>query len=285
MDRRPFLLVSMAVLAACASVGPGSVAPRPPAPLAYRVPNPPVSDYLVGDTAQVDLRAGGQEFPLRLSAASHWRMEFAPAERDQVKVTATLTQLAARISNPMTPDQTADASSVTGAVVFTLDGQGNSTIVSLPTAAAPTAAQFVSGAGIAYSFFPALPARAVAPGDTWSDTLSYTDDGGAGTKVRSIVSYTVVGDTVVGNGRYLLVRNTGTSEQATSGEVSGTDFSQTVAGTTRGHFLWDTRLGVLHSLEYHSDLSGTMMLEIVPVPMDVHVIGLLRVERVPSVSP
>ena len=276
MTRRPILLLSVALLAACASAVP-SPASRPP--LAYRVPMPATVEYVVGDTAQVDLQAAGQKFPLSLNAASRWRMEFADTPEGRVRVSATLIDLAARISNPMTADQTADEGSVSGAVVFTLDAQGNSRIVSLPTSSAPAAAQFVSGAGIAYGLFPALPGRTVTPGDSWTDTLSYAEGTGAGTEVHSVMTYTVVGDSAVGGVSYLMVRTTGISEQSTSGEVSGTDFSQTVAGTTEGHFLWDTRLGVLHSLEYHSDLSGTMILSIVPVPMDVHVRGLLRVER------
>ena len=280
MACRPLLLLPAAFLAACA--GPAAVAPVPSPPLAYRTPTPPTAEYLVGDTAQVDLQAAGQKFPLKLAASSHWRMEFRDTADDRLTVTASLLDLAARVSNPMTADQTADESSVSGAVVFTLDARGNSTIVSLPTSSAPAAAQFVSGAAIAYAVFPALPDRTVAPGDSWSDTLSFNEGTGAGTNVRSVMTYTVVGDTLLGGASYLLVRTTGTSEQATSGEVSGTDFSQTVSGTTQGRFLWDTRLDMLHSLESQSDLSGTMMLSIVPVPMDVHIRGLLRVTRAGS---
>ena len=93
------------------------------------------------------------------------------------------------------------------------------------------------------------------------------------------MSYTAVGDTAVGGARYLLVRAKGTSEQSASGMISSTDFSQTVAGTTAGYFLWDNAAGVLHSLEYRSELSGTMQVAILPVPLDVHVSSTFRIMR------
>lgn len=268
----------------CAGIGAcaGARVPEPTAAsLAYGVPAPPVLEYGIGDTARVELRAAGRSFPLSLAAASRWRMEFAP-EGARLRVTAHLTELAARITAPMAPPRTADASSVTGPVVFTMDARGHSSIVSLPTASAPAAAQFVGGAGIAHAFFPALPGRPVTPGDAWTDTLEYSDGGAAGTRVRAVVGYAVAGDTMVEGTRHLLVRTRGTTEQTTSGEISDVEFSQSVSGTTEGWFLWNPAAGTLGELESRSELSGTMTLGIVPTPMEVEVRGLVRVRRLPS---
>ena len=274
MRRWPLLLPLLAPLAACAGAGAGVPT------LAYRVPVPPVVGYLVGDTVRVDVEAAGQGFELGMTASARWRMEFVPADAEHVQVTATLAELAARVANPVTTAQTADESVVSGPVVFTLDARGQATIVSLPTLSPPAAFQVVSGARIAHAFFPGLPGRVVSAGEGWVDTVAYsTQEGGAGVTVRMVMSYTAVGDTVVGRARYHLVRAQGTSEQSASGVISRTDFSQTVAGTTEGYFLWDSAAGILHSLEYRSDLSGTMRVAVLPVPLDVRVRGTFRIMR------
>ena len=278
MRRWPLLLPLLAPLAACAGAGAGAGARVPT--LAYGVPVPPVVGYVVTDTARVDVEAAGQGFELGMSASARWRMEFVPADADDIQVTATLLELAARVANPVTIAQTADESVVSGPVVFTMDPRGRATIVSLPGLSPPAAFQVVSGAKIAHAFFPGLPGRVVSAGEGWVDTVSYvTDEGAAGTTVRMVMNYTAFGDTVVGGARYLLVRARGTSEQSASGVISRTDFSQNVAGTTAGYFLWDNAAGVLHSLEYRSELSGTMQVAILPVPLDVRVRGTFRIMR------
>ena len=272
MRRWPFLLPLIPALAACA-------APRVLA-LAYLVPAAPVVEYLVGDTAEIEVDAAGQSLALGMTSRARWRMEFAPSDGDRVQVTATLSELAARVTNPVTTAQTADESVVSGPVVFTLDPRGEATILSLPTLSPPAAFQVVSGARIAHAFFPGLPGRVVSAGDSWVDTVAYaSEEGEARTSIRTVMEYTVVGDTLVGSRRYLLVRATGTSESSSSGAISGAEFSQIVAGTTDGHFLWDSTAGVLHSLEYLSDLTGTMQVAIVPLPLGVRVRGTLRVMR------
>ena len=274
MTRWPLLLPFLAPLAACVGVGGGVPT------LAYRVPSPPVVTYLVGDTARVDVDAAGQGFDLGMTSSARWRMEFVPDDGERVRVTATLSELAARVANPVTIGQTADESVLSGPVVFTLDPRGQANILSLPRLSPPAAFQVVSGAKIAHAFFPRLPGRLVSAGERWVDTVSYaTEEGGAGMSVRTVMNYTAVGDTVVGRTRYMLVRATGTSEQSASGVISRTDFSQTVAGTTEGYFLWDDAAGILHSLDYRSDLRGTLEVAILSVQLDVRVRGIFRIMR------
>jgi hypothetical protein len=261
-------------LAACATPSLAT----PPA-LAYGVPIPPVVQYAVGDTARVEIQAGGQSFAVSVSVAESWRMEFAPTGAG-ARVTATLTDMDGRLSNPLTSPQSADESAVSGPVVFTLDRRGRPTVEALPTVT-PAVAQFLSGSGMAYTFFPRLPARAVQAGESWTDTVGYdTEESGARTTVQSVLTYTAAGDTTAEGARYLLVRWTGTTEQSSSGAIGGTQFEQAVAGTTVGHFLWDAAAGILRSLEYASELAGSMAVPIAPAPLDVRVRSRIRVARV-----
>jgi len=266
-------------LAASACAGPGN--PAPPPGLTYRLPDPPAAAYRMADTVQVGIQAMGQAFSVAGGARSDWRMEFA-LDAGGVRVTATLLDLDARMSNPLGPDQTVDETEVAGQVVFVLDQRGNPTVVSVPELGSG-AAQFFTGSTIANGFFPRLPGRALAPGESWVDTVSYTsDDAGAESTVRTVWTYTAAGDSAVAGSVYQLVRASGQTEQSSGGTIAGTDFTQSVAGAVTGHFLWDGAVGMLHSSEYHSVLSGESVISIAPVPLEVRVRSVVRVERTPT---
>jgi hypothetical protein len=278
MSTRAPALASIALLGAC---GGAASPPAPPPALAYGVPAPAVVDYVVGDSARAEILAAGQRFALNVNVAERWRMEFAAAGGG-TRVTATLTDLDARLTNPISAPQTADESAVSGPVVFTLDRRGRAAVDALPTVT-PAVGQFLSGSGIAHTFFPRLPGRAVGAGDRWTDTVAYeASEGGAEIEVRSVTTYTVVGDSAVDGASYLLIRSEGTTEQSSVGTIAGTDFSQEVSGSTTGHVLWDRSGGVMHAQELRSDLGGTMEASIAPVALEVRVRSVVRTRRAPG---
>jgi hypothetical protein len=277
MTRRVRALPLLPLLALMGCAGSGRAAP--PAALAYRMPRTATADYVSGDSARIQIEAGGQRFAVSADVQQTWRMAFAAAEQG-VRVTATLTGMQGTLQAPMSRPQTADQSAVQGPVVFTLDPRGRATVERLPTIK-PAVAQFLSGAGIAQGFFPRLPGRAAGPGQSWTDTVGYTtDESGAKTTVQSITTYTVAGDSTVGKATYLLVRTAGTTRQTSGGTLAGTEFSQDVQGTTTGHFLWDRAAGLLRELEYHGSLTGTMRVAIAPAPLPVTVSTVIRARRV-----
>jgi hypothetical protein len=277
MNRRVRALSVLPLLALAACAGPGQATPA--AALAYGMPRTATADYVSGDSARIQIEAGGQRFAVEADVQQTWRMEFAPVARG-VRVTATLTGMQGTLQAPMSRPQTADESAVQGPVVFTLDARGRATVERLPTIK-PVVAQFLSGAGIAQGFFPRLPGRAAGPGQSWTDTVGYTtDESGAKTTVESITTYTVVGDSTVGRASYLLVRTAGTTRQVSGGTLAGTEFDQDVRGTTTGHFLWDRAAGELHELEYHGSLTGTMAVAIAPAPLTVTVSSVIRERRI-----
>jgi hypothetical protein len=275
MPLRLMAIFLLALATACAAPGRMS----PPAALAYAPPASPVVEYEVGDTARIEIQAAGQSFAVNANVRERWRMEMGPSPAG-VRVTASLVDLDGTLTNPLTRPQTADESAVSGPLVFTLDPRGRATVEVVPRVA-PAVAQFLSGAGTAHSFFPRLPGRAAGPADVWTDTVSYeVEESGAVTRNRSVTTYTVVGDSLVAGKRYLLVRTAGTTEQSSAGKLAGTDFHQQAAGTTSGHFLWDRGAGLLHSLEYRSELTGSMSVPIAPEPLAVRVTSTIRQRRV-----
>jgi hypothetical protein len=234
----------------------------------------------MADTARVEIQAMGQSFALEGGARSDWRMEFR-SDSAGMRVTATLVDLDARMSNPLGPGQTVDESQVSGPVVFVLDPRGNPTVLSVPELGAG-AAQFFTGGTIANGFFPRLPGRVLAPGEGWVDTVSWTaEESGTSNTVRTVWTYTAAGDSLVGDSTYQLVRAAGATEQSSEGSLAGADFTQRVAGTVTGHFLWDPRAGILHASEYRSELSGESEVSIAPVPLAVRVRSVVRVTRTP----
>jgi hypothetical protein len=248
--------------------------------LSYRPPDSASAAYRMADTVRVEIQALGQSFALEGGARSDWLMAFQP-DSGGVRVTATLVDLDARMSNPLGPGQTVDESQVSGPVVFVLDPRGNPTVLSVPELGSG-AAQFFTGGTIANGFFPRLPGRALAPGESWIDTVSWTaQESGTSNTVRTVWTYTAAGDSLVGDSIYQLVRAAGTTEQSSEGSLAGADFTQSVAGTVAGHFLWDPRAGILHASEYESDLSGESEVSIAPVPLAVRVRSVVRVARTP----
>jgi hypothetical protein len=238
----------------------------------------------MADTVRVEIQALGQSFALAGGARSDWRMEFRP-DSAGTRVTATLVDLDARMSNPLGPGQTVDEAQVTGPVVFVLDARGNPTVLSVPRLG-PGAAQFFTGGTIANGFFPRLPGRLLAPGESWVDTVSWTaDESGTSNRVRTVWTYTAAGDSLVGDSTYQLVRAAGETEQSSEGSLAGADFTQSVTGAVTGHFLWDPRAGILHASEYRSDLGGESELSIAPVPLAVRVRSVVRVARVTAPPP
>ncbi len=250
----------------------------PPRALAYAVPTPAVVEYVSGDSARIQIDAGGQRFAVRAEVAERWRMAFEAAPQG-TRVTATLIDLDARVTNPMSAPATADESTVQGPVVFTLDARGRATVERVPTIK-PVVAQFLNGYGVAQGFFPRLPGRSLAAGASWTDTVSYeTEESGAKTTVESVTTYTPAGDSVDGGVTYLLVRTSGTTRQSSVGTLAGTQFEQAVSGSTSGHFLWDGAAGILQELVYRSELTGTMEVAIAPVPLAVTVTSTIRERR------
>lgn len=268
------LLAWATVAAGCARLG----GPAPPPRLAYGLPEPPAAAYRMADTVQVEIQALGQSFTVEGGARSDWRMEFAPAPGG-VRVTATLLDLDARMSNPLGPGRMVDESEVRGPVVFTLDPRGSPTVVSVPQLG-EGAAQFFTGATIAHGFFPRVPGRSLAAGESWADTVAYAaTEAGTETEVRTVWTFTAAGDSTVGGTAYRLVRASGETEQSSSGRLAGTTFTQSVSGPVEGWFLWDARAGALHASETRSDLTGSTEVSIAPVPLDVRVRSVVRVVR------
>lgn len=252
--------MTMAGATLLASCGGGP--PTPPA-LAYRVPAEAVASYTVTDTGSISIEALGQSMAIDVAAEASYGLAFARAD-DGVQVTVSVEDLDATITIPMAGPMSIDESSVAGDLVFTLDRRGDVTVVSTPEIDA-AAGQLVPPQQIAHSFFPGLPGTAVSVGDTWTDTIAY--EMGAEGSQRSILEYTVVGDTLVDGSSLLRIAFRGTAEMTQALSMQGTELSQTTNLEMEGRVLWDFQRGIMFERVSSASGTGTVRADLLPAEL------------------
>ena len=224
--------------------------------LAHGVPANPNATYHFADTLVTSMNTptGAMEIDLTTSATLAAAFE---ADPEGVRVTATLQALSMTMATPMMGSQTL-APETTGDFVFVMDSQGTVNVLSTPEIEGP-AGSTSAVVGMPYELFPHLPGAAAQPGDSWSNTVSRSDETAEATSTTTTAyTYTLVGDTVV-DGR-MLVRIGFTAEVETTGTVDmgGMSAEQTITGTDTGFALWDMAAGRLHSMKIERDYSGSM---------------------------
>ncbi len=241
-------------LSACS--GPGAVSPS--GGLMYTVPATSSVVYVAESSQDVFIDAGAMgSMNMTGNSESELAMAFATGT-DGVQVTTTFLKVSASMSQPMGGAQTASESDVDGELVFTIDKTGNGTLVSAPEVTV-TAEQLISPVALAYEFFPRLPGGAASPGDMWTDTIQYEivmSQGGLSSK--SVVTYTLVGDTVVDGLTLLHVTYEGEAEAVGSGATEGMEAIQSFSGDLTGMFLWDPARSLMVFNESSQDLDGSV---------------------------
>lgn len=269
MRRRSFLpaLLLVAPVAACAGGGgPGEMS-APPA-LAYAVPPGGAATYLQSDTIEMAIDAGGQFIDVTVQMNATLDMAYAGGG-DALEVTTTFREFELSASNPMAGTQRADESEIDGPLVFTIDRRGAGTLVSAPELG-EVAATGLSPASMAAGFFPRLPGRAVAAGETWTDTVKVdTEDESGTTRGSTIYDFTAVGDTVVDGRTYLKVTFTSFDERIAETQQMGTEIVQDVAGDGEGFYLWDASRSLIVQQYIEARLEGAMEVSMAPVPLGV----------------
>jgi hypothetical protein len=125
--------------------------------------------------------------------------------------------------------------------------------------------------GLVRPLFVQLPARSVDPGDQWVDTLTTVDES-AGTRsvVRSRITSTLDGDTVVAGRRLLRIRTVAENSVEVTGVSGGVEISQRLEGTTSGVVLWDDGDHLLVERTATGTLLGTLEmpgLDVPPMPV------------------
>jgi hypothetical protein len=261
----------VAPLAACAggTATPGDMA-APPA-LAYAVPPGSAATYVQGDTVQMEMDMGGQMMDVTVAMSATLDLAFS-GSGDAVEVTATYREFDITASNPMAGTQSGDESEIDGPIVFTIDRKGAGTLVSGPRIEG-VAAQAVSPGAMAAGFFPRLPGRAVAAGESWTDTVTIrTQEEGGTNEGTTVYAFTAVGDTLIGGRTLLKVTFTSDDERTSLMSQMGADITQDVAGPGDGFYLWDASRNLVVEQYIEARLRGTMEVSIAPMPFGLDMV-------------
>ncbi len=264
-------------LAACS--GPGSVSPRKA--LVYEMPGTPSATYVMESSQDISVDIPGMgPMDIQGSSEATLAMVFTQVEGG-LEITATFEKLTASMNNPMAAPITATESDVTGDLVFTIDAFGAGTVVSTPEVN-EAVEQMVGAAGLAHEFFPRLPGGVVDPGESWTDTIRYEIQVGTGEAAsKSVVTYTLVGDTVVDGVSLLHITYVSDGEVVANASQAGTEVIQEFSGTTDGIFLWDPARNLLVVNETDSEMDGSTEVPasgMPPFPMVVSAKGSVRLQ-------
>lgn len=255
-------------LVACS--GPGGVTPS--GGLIYTVPATSSVVYVAESTQNISIDAGPMgSMAMTANSEAELAMAFASGP-DGIQVTTTFQKVSASMDNPMGGAETASESDIDGQLVFTIDKTGKGTLVSAPEVKG-AAEQLISPTTFVYEFFPRLPGGAADPGDMWTDTIQYEINMEQGdVSSKSVVTYTLVGDTVVDGLTLLHVTYEGDAEAVGTGLSGGTEVVQTFAGDLTGMFLWDPARSLMVWSESSQDLDGTVEVPAAgmpPMPMTI----------------
>lgn len=265
-------------MAACS--GPATTSPS--GGLMYTVPQTSSVTYVAESSQNISIDAGPMgSMSMVATSDATIGVAFEAAAGGGVQVTTTFDKLSASMSQPMGGSLTATESDIVGPLVFTLDSKGRGTPVSVPETKG-SAEQLVAPISFVHEFFPRLPGGAVDPGATWTDTISWeasTAEGDMSTV--SVLTYTLVGDTVVDGTSLHHIAYEGTAEIVGAGVTEGMEVMQTFSGDTEGMFLWDPARGIMVAGSSSQDMEGSVEVPAAgmpPMPMTMTGSGTVKIQ-------
>jgi hypothetical protein len=254
------LWYSAFMLAACA---PAATTP-PTAPvattvsLAYAVPPAGTAVYAINDTSTFDIKAGPMG-EIRAGFGTSAKAEVTYTQKAaNLEATIKLIEFSGSLTNSATgTGQTASASDVQGAATLSVTPRGVITVTAMPKISGG-ADRIGINEGFFRRLFVRLPAGAVQPGSTWTDTIIATDSsGGLQVASRDIVTSTFARDSSVAGHRVAVITTTAQRTLNIAGNSEGMQIKQTLAGTSSGIVLWDAARGLLVQRTDETTLTGT----------------------------
>jgi hypothetical protein len=252
-----FALVVLALLAGCQTVPP---APPPPTPLALTDPGVERALYLLTDSAtfQVDPGPAG----VMSVATSLTATVLLESGRQGAFVEARLEYLRLRGSLRTAVDAPAvvDEGAVSGPFHVRVDPRGQVEIVSRP-ALSPALLDVVGAESMVRPLFVHLPGHVVEPGEAWVDTVTVVaENDGVRSVTRTVLTTTLVGDTMVEGRTLLLLHTRAENRIETDGRSGGVTVRQRLQGETLGTVVWDPWLQLLIGRREEGELTGTLRL-------------------------
>ncbi|MEJ2502025.1 MAG: hypothetical protein P8177_01730, partial [Gemmatimonadota bacterium] len=162
---------------------------------------------------------------------------FRPAD-EGFAVTVRVPRFRGSFINPIQDPVRVTEDDIGGALGLSVGDRGAVTVTDTPSMSRELL-DIVGPESLARPLFVRLPGRAVQPGDRWVDTVTTREEGtGTTSEGRSIITSTLVGDTVVAGRRLLRIDTRADNELTIEGVSGGVRIAQTLSGSTTGTVLW-----------------------------------------------
>ncbi|MDE2805332.1 MAG: hypothetical protein OXN18_09340 [Gemmatimonadota bacterium] len=276
MNRRQKLtIIATAIATAAVAACSGYGGPAPARPLAYDVPTPPMATFQMTDTTVVSISTPMGDMAVNTGTDLTLAMTFERVA-EGIRIVGTVEHFQASAQNPMMGTQSVDGDDVSGTLEYVIGRRGDVEITSLPELPAASA-QMSPFAALAYELLPPLPDAVVEPGGMWVDTVTWTTDiESMETTSTGILTYTLVGDTLVEGRTLLNFAVSGEVSADAEGNVGGMTMTQSMAGSTAGFILWDAEHGLPAYQESEREMEGSMSAAGMP-PFSMTVSGTTRV--------
>jgi hypothetical protein len=245
-------------LGGCAPPGPPSRFAAAPDDLAYGLPTPGPLCYAVADTARFTVDSGAMG-RMSVSAAYAAAVELElGAGQDAMEARVRVHWLRGGFEPQSQPAQAVDASDLAGEFRLTLDARGRTEVVASPVLT-PRLLDVTSAESMVRPLFVQLPGRPAGVGDAWTDTIVSVDDGpDARSTVRTVITTTILGDTVMDGRTLLRLWTRAENRMEMEGRSGGVLVRQLLTGTTDGTVLWDPHFRMLVERSETGSLAGTL---------------------------
>ena len=261
---RSLVLPLAAVLAGC-SILPGAGAPDG---LAYDRPDPDPATYTFSDTAVFAIETAMGDMEVLTARSGVAELDF--RRWSDGRVTVRLPRFEGTFRNPTQGAARVDTADIGGPFVVRLGYDGRIAVTDTPSLS-QALLDIAGPESLVRPLFVQLPARPVGPGATWVDTVETVEEsGGTRSVARSVITSTLVGDTVAAGRTLLRIRTESQNTIEVSGVSGGVEVAQRLSGTTVGRILWDDAAHVLIERVATGELTGTLELPGVAVdPMPI----------------
>lgn len=256
----------LAALLAASLAGCGLMTGEPvPAGLAYGTPDPNPATYTFSDTTTFSIDSGVGPMEVVTGQSGTAELDFR-SWRDDRRVVVRFPEYRAMFSNPMQGTSTADASDISGPFIVHLSAAGRMAVTDTPSLGT-TVLDVAGPSGLVRPLFVHLPGRPAEAGARWVDTVAVVDEGtGTRSEMQSIITSTLVGDTLIDGQRLLRIRTETATTIEMTGVSGGVDIKQHLAGTLTGTILWDEAARLMVESMASGELTGTLELPGIGVP-------------------
>jgi hypothetical protein len=250
-------------LGGCAPPGPPPPFAAAPDDLAYGLPTPSPLCYAVADTARFTVDSGAMgRMSVSAAYAAVVELELGAGQdaagQDAMEARARVHSLRGGFEPQSQPAQAVDASDLAGEFRLTLDARGRTEVLESPVLTARLL-DVTSAESMVRPLFVQLPGRPAGVGDAWTDTIVSVENGpDARSTVRTVITTTILGDTVVDGRTLLRLRTRAENHMEMEGRSGGVLVRQLLTGTTEGSVLWDPHFRMLIERGETGSLAGTL---------------------------